>query len=49
MADMPTDFWSGWIAVITLTSLAGLAWLVISVYFSKEEPHESPVWDDNLK
>lgn len=48
MADMPADFWSGWIAVITLTSLAGLAWLVISVYFSKEEPHESPIWDDNL-
>ena len=26
MADMPTGFWSGWIVVLTLFSLAGLAW-----------------------
>lgn len=50
MADMPTGFWSGWIAVITLTSLAGLGWLLFSVYFGKEaegrgEPH---VWDETL-
>ena len=32
-----------------MTSLAGLAWLAISVNFSKDEPHESPVWDDNLR
>ena len=52
MTDMPTDFWSGWIAVITLASLAGLAWFVISVYFSKDESHapgEGPRWDGNLR
>jgi cytochrome c oxidase cbb3-type subunit 3 len=52
MSDMPTDFWSGWIAALTLTSLAGLAWFVISVYFSKDDSHapgEGPSWDGNLR
>jgi cytochrome c oxidase cbb3-type subunit 3 len=49
MADMPTDFWSGWIAVVTAISLAGLAWLVFSIYFTpKREEHISPVWDETL-
>ncbi|MFT5139963.1 MAG: cytochrome c oxidase cbb3-type subunit 3 [Lysobacterales bacterium] len=49
MADMPTDFWSGWIALVTVISLVGLAWLVFSVYFSPEGQHEeSPVWDETL-
>ncbi len=34
MADLPADFWGGWIAVITIASLIALAWLVWSVYFS---------------
>lgn len=50
MADMPTDFWGGWIAVMTLVSLVALGWLVFSVYFStngdKEEAH---VWDETLE
>lgn len=50
MSDLPTGFWAGWIAVITLVSLAGLAWLVISAYFSEDDPaHEEPVWDGNLR
>jgi len=51
MADMPSGFWSGWIIVLTLFSLAGLAWLTISVYFSKEEEHGEvePVWDNDLR
>ncbi len=52
MTDMPSDFWGGWITVLTLVSLAGLAWLIFSAYFSKsEEPanHEEPVWDENLR
>ncbi|MFM1896128.1 MAG: cytochrome c oxidase cbb3-type subunit [Pseudomonadota bacterium] len=55
MADMPNDFWSGWIVVITVVSLLALAWMVISVYFSKapdptaHEPGTEPVWDGNLK
>ena len=50
MADMPSDFWSGWIAVITVTGLLGLSWLVYSIYFSaKSDTHEtSPVWDETL-
>ncbi len=52
MSDMPTDFWSGWIAVLTLVSLFGLGWLTFSVYFSPSEEREEsqgPVWDENLR
>ncbi|MEJ2116154.1 MAG: cbb3-type cytochrome c oxidase N-terminal domain-containing protein, partial [Gammaproteobacteria bacterium] len=50
MADMPTDFWAGWIAALTIISVLGLCWLVYSIYFSSnrnKEP-ESPVWDETL-
>lgn len=51
MADMPSDFWSGWIAVITLVSLAGLAWLLFSIYFSSgaQKESEAHVWDETLE
>ena len=52
MADMPTDFWAGWIAVLTIVSLIGLGWLVFSMYFppdAKHEETEGPVWDSNLR
>ena len=52
MSDMPSDFWAGWISVITITSFIGLVWLVFSIYFSKNnEPEEAegPVWDENLR
>ena len=52
MADMPSGFWSGWIIVLTLFSLAGLAWLTISIYFTKEKEHDGdvePVWDNDLR
>ena len=52
MADLPTGFWAGWIAVITIVSLIGLGWMVFSIYFSPEEGHEEaegPVWDSNLR
>jgi len=51
MADMPTDFWSGWITVITLTSLAGLVWLLFSIYFAKngDTKGEPQVWDETLE
>ncbi|MDX1517067.1 MAG: cytochrome-c oxidase, cbb3-type subunit III [Woeseiaceae bacterium] len=47
---MPTDFWSGWIIVVTLVSLAALAWMIFSVYApAEDEPeHDSPVWDETL-
>ena len=54
MADLPGDFWSGWIIVLTLVSFCVIAWLIWSVYFSPtphpEEEHENePVWDNNLR
>ncbi|MDY6981989.1 MAG: cytochrome-c oxidase, cbb3-type subunit III [Pseudomonadota bacterium] len=52
MADLPQGFWSGWIAVVTLTSFAGLAWLVMSIYSRPAEPHgpaDEPVWDGDLR
>ena len=50
MPDMPSDFWSGWIVVLTVTSVAGLLWFVVSLYFGRAETeHEvSPVWDETL-
>ena len=50
-ADMPSDFWSGWITVITVLSLAGITWLAWSVYFGKDSDvhHRSPIWDGNLQ
>ncbi len=50
MADLPSAFWSGWIAVLTLVSLAGLVWLACSVYFGGDrEPEAGPTWDTDLK
>ena len=52
MPDMPTAFWSGWIATITIVSFVGLVWLIFSVYFSADgEQDESagPVWDESLR
>ena len=49
---MPTDFWAGWIAILTVTSFIGLSWLVFSIYFSGEDDAEEadgPVWDENLR
>ena len=50
MADMPTDFWAGWIAVLTIVSLLGMAWLVFSIYFiaNRQKQPKSPVWDHTL-
>lgn len=51
MSDMPNEFWSGWIAVITIVSLIALAYLLISVYFIDTGPQEaeSTTWDENLR
>lgn len=51
MSDMPNDFWSGWIVVITVVSFVGLAWLLISIYFTDTGPQEaeSQVWDETLR
>lgn len=52
MADLPQDFWSGWIVVLTSVSLGGLLWLVLGVFFGKDPTHDpahEPTWDNNLK
>jgi cytochrome c oxidase cbb3-type subunit 3 len=55
MADLPNDFWSGWIIVLTTISLLTLGWMVISIYFftgkddSAHGSNEEPVWDENLR
>ena len=52
MADLPSGFWSGWIIVITLISLACVCWLTISLYFGNnkaETDGEDPVWDEDLR
>ncbi|HEX6999468.1 MAG TPA: cytochrome-c oxidase, cbb3-type subunit III [Gammaproteobacteria bacterium] len=51
MADLPSEFWGGWIAVLTLTTLAGLAALVASVYFGRPDPKEVEglTWDETLQ
>jgi cytochrome c oxidase cbb3-type subunit 3 len=57
VADLPNDFWSGWIIVITVLSFFFLGWMIFSIYFAKDvrnpnqpgEDHAEPVWDDNLR
>lgn len=51
MADMPTDFWSGWIILLTVVSFVGLGWLLYGVYFAEngDRPAEHAVWDENLR
>lgn len=55
MANMPSDFWSGWIITLTVVSLAAVAWLLFTVYFSpkaieeeKKIEENGPVWDEDI-
>jgi cytochrome c oxidase cbb3-type subunit 3 len=51
MTSVATGFWAGWIFTITVVSVAGLAWLVFSVYFSRDDHAETGdvVWDETLR
>ncbi len=51
MADMPSQFWAGWIVVITITSFIALVWFVRDVYREGEadESAETQVWDETLR
>lgn len=57
MISMPAGFWAWWIVILTVGSLAGLAWIVWSTYFSKDVHAEADatgaqaptVWDENLR
>lgn len=48
---MPADFWAGWVLVLTVLSVAGLAWFVFSLYFGggAGDDKDSPVWDGDLR
>jgi cytochrome c oxidase cbb3-type subunit 3 len=51
MVDLPSDFWAGWVVVITVVSGVGLCWLVYSVYFGKrwDASVADQVWDESLR
>jgi len=51
MADMPSQFWAGWIVAITITSFAALVWLVIDIYRDGDLGGEvkDEVWDHTLR
>ena len=49
MADLPSEFWGGWIAAITIASFVALLWLVIDVYRSGPDGNEQQVWDETLR
>jgi cytochrome c oxidase cbb3-type subunit 3 len=48
---MPSEFWAGWIAVITIATLVALLWLVLSVYFAPASAGHAPeqTWDETLR
>jgi cytochrome c oxidase cbb3-type subunit III len=51
MASVATGFWAGWVAVLTIVSVAGLVWLLVSVYFGGDDSAEVGhlVWDETLR
>jgi cytochrome c oxidase cbb3-type subunit 3 len=51
MTSIAPGFWAGWVAVLTIVSAAGLAWLVASVYFGRDDSAEvgDVVWDETLR
>jgi len=51
MADMPSQFWAGWIVVITVTSFIGLIWFVRDLYRAGDQDAgtEDEVWDETLR
>ena len=50
MADLPSDFWSGWIVLLTVLSLIGLGWVIYGAYFvDRDTPAVHTVWDENLR
>jgi cytochrome c oxidase cbb3-type subunit 3 len=51
MTSIATGFWAGWVVTLTIVSAAGLAWLVVSVYFGRDDSAEvgHVVWDETLR
>ena len=49
MADLPSEFWGGWIVAITVVSFISLLWLIIDVYRGGPDGNEHLVWDETLR
>ena len=49
MADLPSEFWGGWIVAITVTSFLALVWFVIDIYRAGGDGNEHEVWDETLR
>jgi cytochrome c oxidase cbb3-type subunit 3 len=51
MASVAAGFWGGWVATITIVSVVGLVWLILSVYFAPDDSAEvaGHVWDETLR
>lgn len=49
MADLPSEFWGGWIVAITVASFFALLWFVIDIYRSGPDGNEQLVWDETLR
>ena len=49
MADLPSNFWGGWIVAITVTSFFALLWLIIDIYRPGGDGNEHEVWDETLR
>lgn len=49
VADMPSNFWGGWIVTITVASFLALLWLVIDIYRGGPDGNEHEVWDETLR
>jgi len=51
MASVAPGFWAGWVVTITVVSVIGLVWLVLSVYSAPDDSTEvaSHTWDETLR
>jgi cytochrome c oxidase cbb3-type subunit 3 len=49
VADLPSEFWGGWIVAITVAGFVALLWFIIDVYRSGPDGNEAQVWDETLR
>jgi cytochrome c oxidase cbb3-type subunit 3 len=49
VADLPSEFWGGWIVTITVAGFFALLWFVIDVYRGGPDGNEQQVWDETLR
>ncbi|MGQ0429546.1 MAG: cytochrome-c oxidase, cbb3-type subunit III [Gammaproteobacteria bacterium] len=50
MADLPSQFWGGWIVAISVTTFAALVWFIIDVYRrGGGDDNAAQVWDETLR